>query len=289
MTTTPLPFERDDSGVVTLTLEQGDRPVIVLDHDLLRRLDAALDAIGDPAGFVLASASDRVFVAGANLHEIDALSDDDLHEYLAFGQRVFGKIAALPCRTVAAVNGAALGGGLELAMHCDVLVGLLPAEGAKPYMVGLPEAGLGLCPGWGGTNLLPARMDPETAIRLTAEGAPLKAHDAVEAGLFSDTADDKAALLELARKLAAAPKTRPISPHCISDPDASARVRSALASVRDRLPNTPASAAVVEAVETGLDQGWPAALRVERERLVELRKTPEARAALAAFFERGKK
>src|SRR4030095_4414837 len=73
-----------------------------------------------------------------------------------------------------AINGAALGGGLELAMHCDGLVAAPPPsrDGApgKPYPVGLPEAGLGLCPGWGGTNLLPARMDAADAIRRAASG-----------------------------------------------------------------------------------------------------------------------
>ncbi len=171
----PLDIETDANGVVTVWLEQPERPVVVLDRSLIERIDATLDLLqAEMAGFVLASRCSRVFVAGADLVEIDGLSDSELDEYLTLGQRVYGRIADLPCTTVAAVTGATLGGGLEIAMHCDELVGLEPAADAKPYLVGLPEAGLGLCPGWGGANMLPARIEAETAIELTASGKPLK-------------------------------------------------------------------------------------------------------------------
>ena len=158
-------WQRGDSGVVVMTLEQADRPVVVLDSALLESIDKALDEIGtDLKGFVLTSSS-RVFVAGANLEEIMSLDDAALDQYLKFGSRVYGRIANLPCPSVAAINGATLGGGLELAMHCDTLIAMMPqaredGKPAKPYHIGLPEAGLCICPGWGGTNMLPARIDP---------------------------------------------------------------------------------------------------------------------------------
>ncbi|MFG0273744.1 MAG: enoyl-CoA hydratase/isomerase family protein [Phycisphaerales bacterium] len=292
MRVTPLPFEREDSGetpgVVTLTLEQPGKPVVVLDSDLLKRIDATLDEIGtDIAGFVLASASERVFVAGANLVEIDGLSDPELHEYLEFGARVYGRIADLPCTTVAAINGAALGGGLEIAMHCDVLVGLRTPEGGKPYPVGLPEAGLGLCPGWGGTALLPARIDPEQAIRMTCTGKPMTSDQAADAGLLGELADDRAGLLALAKRIAARPKSGP-GPRSIAQNDVGSGVRSTLERIRADLPQTKAAAAVVECIEAGLNSGWQAALECERRNLVSIRHTPEAREALEAFFNKGK-
>lgn len=292
MSVTPLPFERDDSGetpgVVTVTLEQPGRPVVVLDYDLLKRLSATMDEIGtDMAGFVLASGSERVFVAGANLVEIDGLTDPELDEYLAFGQNLFGRIADLPCTTVAAVNGAALGGGLEIAMHCDVLVGLRTPEGGKPYPVGLPEAGLGLCPGWGGTNLLPARIDPERAIRMTCSGKPMTSDEAADAGLLGELADDREGLLELAKTVAARPKAGP-GPRSIAQDDVGSGVRSALNRIRAELPDTKATAAIIECIEAGLGQGWRAALDCERRNLVSIRHTPEAKEALQAFFEKGK-
>lgn len=285
----------DAAGVVTLSLTQPDRPVVVLDWDLLRGLDEALDEIGtDLRGFVLASDS-RVFVAGANLEEIMALDDVALHEYLEFGSRVFGRIAALPCTTVAAINGAALGGGLELAMHCDRLIALRPAPGAdgapaKPYQVGLPEAGLSICPGWGGTNLLPARMDPERAIEMTATGRTFSVLEAAEAGLIERLVDKPADLVHAARDLALHPKSRtPGAPRCIGEADRREPVGLALERVRGRLPETQAARAVVACIEVGLNEGWNAALIAERERLVHLRGTGEGRGAIKAFFERGKR
>lgn len=286
-----LPTLRDEAGpyagVVTITLEQPGKAVVVLDRELIQRLEAALDRVPrDAAGVVIASASTRVFVAGADLRSIADLSDAALHDYLAYGSRVFGKISALPCPTAAAINGAALGGGLELAMHCDALIG---APGAKPYPVGLPEAGLGLCPGWGGTNLLPARIDPTYAIRQTAEGKPMMFEDAVKSRLFDVVAESAEKLLETAKhwvisahgkgqaKAAGAP-SRWIGTRNTAD------ARAAVSTIRGTLPATEAAAAVVSAVEAGLAAGWARALDVEQQELVRLRNTPPARAALEAFF-----
>ncbi len=286
-----LPYSRDDAGRVTVTLRQAGRSVVVLDSDLLRALDATLDAIGDDlAGFVLASEG-RVFVAGANLKEIMALDDADLAEYLAFGSRVFGRIATLPCTSVAALNGAALGGGLEIALHCDLLVAARPPAGdgqkpTRPYQIGLPEAGLSICPGWGGTNLLPARLDPERAIRATATGQPLTVLEAAEAGLVAGLVDPDD-LLAVALDHALAPKATPrTTPRCIADADVAPSVREALDAVRGQLPDTQAASAVAACVERGLDAGWTDALALEQSELIRLRGTDEGRSAINAFFER---
>lgn len=285
----PLRHERSEDGVVTLWLGSPERNVVVLDQNLLNRLDSALDEIerdGEPSGFVLASESDRVFVAGADLAEIDGLSDEELETYLKRGIEVFGRVAALPCPTVAAINGAALGGGLEIAMHCDALIARRPGAEEKPYPVGLPEAGLGLCPGWGGTQMLPARIDPKTAIISTVSGRTWKVSD-VPKGLFTTFVEDSATLPEAAREWVRdhAGIEKNATPRAIdrSNRDAIAR---ALEAVRSELPDTAAARAVAEAIETGIESGWTAAVEVERRRLIELRHTPEARERLAAFFAR---
>jgi enoyl-CoA hydratase/carnithine racemase len=188
---------------------------------------------------------------------------------------------------VAAINGAALGGGLELAMHCDALVASPPT--GKPYPVGLPEAGLGLCPGWGGTNLLPARIDPAEAIRRTATGATMPFEEAVSMGLFDRVAPAPDRLMETAmgwvRDRAGKRKPDTDAPlRWIGRSEIAAKVLAALDSVE--LPATGPGMAVREAVGAGLAQGWDAALKTERQYLVRLRHTPEAKTAFAAFFAR---
>ncbi|NQX95735.1 MAG: enoyl-CoA hydratase/isomerase family protein, partial [Erythrobacter sp.] len=196
MTSELLPVEIGSAGdgtkkIATLTLDQPGRPVVVIEQALLEQLDATLDSLPDDLdGFVLASAADRAFVAGADLKAIMALNDAQLHTYLEFGARVFQRIADLPCPTAAAIHSTALGGGLELAMHCDGLIGVNDPD-AKPYLIGLPEAGLKICPGWGGTNLLPARIDPKSAIAATANGAAFKSNVAAELDIFDATCDSR--------------------------------------------------------------------------------------------------
>ncbi|MEM1186429.1 MAG: enoyl-CoA hydratase/isomerase family protein [Planctomycetota bacterium] len=283
----PLPIERSDDGVHTIILEQPGRPVVVLERDLIERLEAALDHVpSDATGMVLASASDRVFVAGADLKSIQAMSDDELHAYLGYGAKVFGMISALPCPTAAAINGAALGGGLELAMHCDALIGA-PSPAGKPYPIGLPEAGLSICPGWGGTNLLPARVDPAEAIRRTASGKAFTYPEAVEAGLFDRVVEDQTTLRSAAAQwcLESPPVSRDGAPLCwIGRPDNAGAATEALEAVRTDIESTGPGSATAECVETGLTQGWPQALAAERAHLVRLRGEPAGKEAIAAFL-----
>jgi enoyl-CoA hydratase len=300
MTTEPFPIIRESSGAAAgaaiFRLEQAGKPVVVLDEALIRRLEATIRALPeDVTGLVLASASDRVFIAGADLKTISEDSDEQLHRYLEYGARVFGLLSRLPYPTVAAINGAALGGGLEVAMHCDGLVACEPASRdgspAKPYAVGLPEAGLSLCPGWGGTNLLPARMNPADAIRRTATGQPLMFDEARDAGLFDGVAPNPgellpAALAWLSGRIGRRVERDGAPLRWIGRPECAAAVLEALDSVKSELPGTESAAAVVEAVDAGLSQGWEAAVAVERRQLVRLRHTTEGKEALAAFFAR---
>jgi enoyl-CoA hydratase/carnithine racemase len=296
----PLPTETRQ-GVVIVRLEQPGKPVIVLDEDLIRRLEITLKALPqNTRAMILASASDRVFVAGADLKSIGELDDDALHSYLAYGTKVFGMIPNLRFPSVAAINGAALGGGLELAMHCDGLVGAPPPEKdgqpGKPYPIGLPEAGLGLCPGWGGTNLLPARIDPAIAIERTATGQNMTYAEAAKAGLFDAIAPDASKLFDKAIEwvLSHGPvgharrqdgPQRP--PHrWIGRTDRKAAVLTAFDTIRGTLPDTDSGKAVALAVDAGLTKGWEAAIEVERQQLVRLRHTKVAKAKLAEFFAR---
>lgn len=294
----PLPIRRHSNGPcpgsVTVVLEQPGKPVVVLDHPLIQRIEATLRLVPrDATGLVLASASERVFVAGADLKSIRELPDDQLKRYLAYGSRVFAMLAQFPFPTVASINGAALGGGLEIAMHCDALIASPPPmrDGApgKPYPIGLPEAGLSLCPGWGGTSLLPALMDPAEGIRRTAWGKPMTFDEARTFGLFSEIADsiedlEMTCLEWLARARGTMPKRDGAPLRWTGRPATKAQVLAALDQVRGDLPETESSHAVTRAIDAGLSGGWQAALDSEQESLVRLRHTPAATQAIDAFF-----
>lgn len=295
----PLPIRFDGQGdqarIATLVLEQADRPVVVIDKSLVARLDQAIDALpGDLDGLILASGSKKVFVAGADLAEIDRADDQELREYLEDAARVFRRLTKLPCWTAAAINGAALGGGLELAMHCDGLIGA-PQEGDKPYLVGLPEAGLSICPGWGGTNLLPARIESCEGILRAASGKPMTFDEAVKEGLFDaacvlpDELHDAARFWIGERNAKGRPERDGAPSRWNGRSEIAEGVRHGLKTCRRELPKTQAAQAVVECVEIGLEEGWSEAIRGERSRLVKLRHTPEAKEAIARFFAKSAK
>ncbi|MGQ0627492.1 MAG: enoyl-CoA hydratase/isomerase family protein [Phycisphaerales bacterium] len=297
--TTPLPLTplATDPGVHVLTLEPNQGPMVVLDHALIQRLEATLQLVPSTAtGMILASGSSRVFVAGADLKQIESLDVPHLENYLAFGQRVFGMIARLACPTVAAINGAALGGGLELAMHCDALIAARPpqkdGQPGRPYPVGLPEAGLSICPGWGGTVLLPARMEPGQAIRRTAEGKPMNLDEAIAAGMFDAVAESQERLLPtcaawIAEHRSVHGQRQDGQPLRWAGRNACRNtVTAALVKTRGELPGTEAAAACASALQAGLEHGWSAALQVERRELNRLRHTPAGRGAIRAFFEK---
>lgn len=290
-----LPVELSTNGdgaeIAVLILDQPGRPVVVIDELLLNRLDATLDTLPENlGGFVLASSAPRAFVAGADLKAIMAMDDGALHTYLEFGARVFQKIADLPCPTAAAIHSTVLGGGLELAMHCDGLVGLIDPD-AKGYLVGLPEAGLKICPGWGGTNLLPARIDAKEAIVMTANGRAMKSDVAEEMGLFDVAVSSMEELVPAARAWVGAQETpvREGRPSRCIDGSNAEEMQGALVEARGELNTAEHTEAVCDAVGVGIASGWGAAIACEREHLVKSRHTGPARDAINAFFDKGKK
>jgi enoyl-CoA hydratase/carnithine racemase len=282
-TLAPLQVDRREDGGAIVWLDAGDRPIVVMNQELLSRLNNSIDALEAdlPTWAVLASTSERSFVAGADLNEINRLNDDALTDYMAEGQCVFGRLADFARPIVAAVCGAALGGGLELAMHCHGIVASAVGRNSKAYPIGLPEAGLGLCPAWGGTQLLAGRIDPSTAVQATAEGRPFKS-DALPEGLTNATVQTPADVLDAACALAANMNASP--PIDISHVDADV-LRSACTQARGL--QTPAADAVTACIEATLDRGLTAGLAAERANIVALRNTQDTKARIEAFLNRG--
>ena len=293
MSDSPLPIQiRADNIAVLSLIPNPNKPrggVVVLDRWLIDSLDATLRQLSqqDLSGLILQSTSERVFVAGADLAEIDALNDAYLDMYLRAGSVAYGRISALAFTSVAIIHKAALGGGLELAMHCDALIGALPAPGEKSWKVGLPECGLGICPGWGGTMMLAARMDISKAITSTCVGAPFDAID-IPAGLYAKHIGAGESAVDVAAAwIHANPKVQTRrSPLSVADEQFHQATTTALEHLEKQMPNTAAARAVVNAIHVGLQHGFQAGVLCEQKHLIELRHTPEARARLDAFLKR---
>jgi enoyl-CoA hydratase len=144
----------------------------------------------------------RSFSAGAAIGELDACTDQQVLGFLREGQSLLRQIMDLNVITIAAVNGLALGGGLELALACDIRWAQARA------VFGLPEARLGLLPGWGALSLLRRTAPASLGVEMVVSGEFISARRAYEAGLVSrlfQECDFQAAALAEARKLADKP------------------------------------------------------------------------------------
>ena len=191
---------RDRVAVLTL-----DRPEVLnaIGTASADRLQAALDLLHDDdrvRALVLAGEG-RAFSAGADLGEIESFTQP--YEFRAFVGRmtkVFANLQAFPKPSVAAVHGFAFGGGLELALSCDLRVA---ERGAR---LGLPEMKLGVLPGAGGTQRLPRLIPPAVAKQMILTGEPIDAERAYALGLVNELAkpgDALATAIDLAGQLAA--------------------------------------------------------------------------------------
>ncbi len=184
-----------DGAVATLTV---DRPEArnALDADTVRDFHAALDRVEADAtlrAVIVTGAGTSVFVAGADVRTLLARSTADV--LAAANNRLFARLEALPLPTIAAVNGWALGGGLELALACDVRIASTAAK------LGLPETGLGILPGAGGTQRLPRLVGQGHAREMVLFGTIHDAEAAARLGLVNRVvAPDE--LMPTARELA---------------------------------------------------------------------------------------
>ena len=175
-----------DDGIAVVAIDQPNRRANVLTLDLWKELDAAFDSIPENSrGLLLTSTKRGSFIAGADLRLLERaiVGDKVVGEVISFGLHVLEKLEALPFPTCAVLEGAAIGGGLEVALACDVRVA---SSGAT---MGLPEVALGLIPGWGGTQRLPRIIGWPAAIALLQSGTILTAERALEIGLLSGLFD----------------------------------------------------------------------------------------------------
>ncbi len=190
-----------EAGVATVTVNRPDK-LNALNRATVRDLHQCFDALGsDPAArvVILRGAGEKAFVAGADIKEMASMSASEAEQFSAFGQDLMNKIENLGKPVIAAVNGFALGGGCELAMACSFRYA---SDAAK---LGLPETGLGLIPGFGGTQRLPRLVGGGRALELVLTGNMIDAAEAYRIGLVNQVFPAEelmAAVQKVASKLA---------------------------------------------------------------------------------------
>jgi len=191
-----------NDGVTTLTVNRREA-LNALNSALLAELECALYQLDLDAAVkvvVITGAGEKAFVAGADIKEMSELSSFAAHAFMRTGQRVMLFIEKMKKPVIAAVNGFALGGGLELALACDFIYA---SEKAK---LGLPEVGLGIMPGFGGTQNLARLIGPNKAKELVFSGKMITAQKALAWGIVNEVFAPEelmAKTLETAREIAA--------------------------------------------------------------------------------------
>jgi len=172
-----------EGAVAHLVLARSGK-LNALTWPMIEGIDAACERIErgrDIRVLIVRSEHPKAFCSGADIAEWGALSPQEMWlEWTRIGHRVLGRLAALPQPTIAALNGLVLGGGLELALACDLRIA------AEDSMLGMPETRVGAIPGWGGTQRLPRLIGPGRAKYLILRGAQIDAATALAWGLVEE-------------------------------------------------------------------------------------------------------
>lgn len=242
-------------GIATITVNRPDK-LNALNAAVIRELgQAAARLAEDPAvrGAIVTGAGEKAFVAGADIAELAELAPAAARATAEEGQQAFDRLEQAGKPVIAAVNGFALGGGLELAMACHLRIASANAR------FGQPEVKLGLCPGYGGTVRLPRLVGRGRALELLLTGGMIDADEALRIGLVN----------------------RVVAPG-----DLLATARGLLETM---LANAPlALAACLESVHTGLDLAQADALLHEAEQFGALFGTADMKEGTAAFLAKRK-
>lgn len=174
-------FDVDDDGHALVTINRPDK-LNALNRQVIDELESAVSAIRDRddiRGGIITGAGDRSFVAGADISQFLELSPEDGRRFAERGQSVFSLIETSSKPIIAAVNGFALGGGCELALACHL------RTAATSAVFGQPEVGLGIIPGYGGTQRLPRLVGFGIASEMILTGEPIDAQRAYYIGLVN--------------------------------------------------------------------------------------------------------
>ena len=193
-------------GAITTLVVNRPEVLNALNRETLVEIEAAsLAFASDPeqGALIVTGAGEKSFISGADIQELAPLDPRGAEEISRLGQRVVGSLERASKPVIAAINGYAFGGGCELALACHMRIA------SENAVMGLPEVGLGIIPGYGGTQRLPRLVGTGRALELILSGRRVKADEAERIGLVNEVVPPGRALQRaqaLAREIAALPQ-----------------------------------------------------------------------------------
>src|SRR6266700_303551 len=268
-----------DDRVCLLTFDRPDSGANIFDAATLDELNEHLDFVENDAslrGLIIASAKKSIFIAGADLKTLlQQAQSGEMREFIAKGQRIFNRLAALKIPTCAAIHGACAGGGYEITLACDWRV----ASDDPATRIGLPETTLGLIPAWGGCTRLPRLIGAEKAADVILKGKLYSAQEAKQLGLIDEIVS-RDQLLEAAKKKLRDGKRPSPSPLPRGEADGGAAGEGKTRAPRASGNLAPARALEIIRKNLPLDQS----LAAELDTIVELGGTDATQNLIRNFF-----
>lgn len=283
---------RREDGIAVLTMDVPGETMNTLKAEFGPEISAVLAEIKADSsikGLVVISGKADSFVAGADISMLDACTSSDAAKALSSqGHQVFAELEGLSIPVVAAINGACLGGGLELALACHLRV----CSDDGKTMLGVPEVQLGLLPGGGGTQRLPRLVGITTALDMMLTGKQIRPKQALKMGLVNDVVPNSI-LLETAVNLAkkgkktAAPVKKSLVNKLLESTSFSRDIifNQARKQVEKKTQgNYPAPAKIIDCVRQGLNKGMVKGLEIEATHFASLVMSSESAALRSLFF-----
>ncbi len=288
-------YDKDADGIVTVTMDMQGQNANTMNARFepgMRALCDRLEAEEGLTGVVFASAK-STFFAGGDLHDILATekADQASFDFIEANKATYRRLEKLPVPVVAAVNGAALGGGYELCLACNHTI----VVDDPKAVTGLPEVTLGLLPGAGGVVRLTARLGLQSALGYLLEGTQVRPRDALKAGMIDEIVPARHDLIPAAKSWIKANPDRHAQPWDSKGfryPGGDAlhpKVRQAIMASSAMLYKKtrgllPAPEKILDVAVNSMRMNFDAALRMETRRFIGLMASKQAKAAISTFF-----
>ncbi len=274
LSASPMVQRKIDNGICFLTFDRPESGANIFDAATMRDLSAQIDEIEKDTslrGLIIASAKKSIFIAGADLKTLlRQAQTGEMREFIAEGQRVFNRIAALNIPTCAVIHGACAGGGYEITLACDYRV----ASDDPATRIGLPETTLGLVPAWGGATRLPRLIGPDKAAEVILKGKLYSAAEALQLGMVDEVVS-RDQLIDAAQKKIGQGKRK-------EDEQGAAGETSQ--EVHTKAGGNEAPARALGLITTGLNNSVETSLGMEVDAIVDLGQTEATQNLIRNFF-----